>query len=718
MKWFVALLVGAVSLTASLAAWGQVNDRTVRRPQSVAPPRDEAIVSAIIGRADQLEEEGNVTEAERVLLDYVNSGESEKFPRVEHLALMRLSDLSAPRTYVERRIGRATERIDLAIRYGESALSIEVVAISQIPPHVRRSLREQLSEMYEARSLVSGREQDMRRAVDLLRQAIETAPERSPGDLQRYIRMNARITRLGVRLNDYGMVEQAMQRARPRVAAYHSRMLSFSRQGAQEGPLFANGAYARLKQGGAAQGLAALIEGQQAYVGVFPMDPEGSSLRAAYFVARRAYEDLHDANPESGDTLSRFVAMEDAEEQLLSYRLAHAKANASEWSSRIRSLLPSGGVLAVPLAGETSGAIIFVTRNHVWHVDAPNLNQPNIEEFIGWPVHLRGASGYLNQISQIYRSEERSLEPVALTLGRMLGADFWREITRLRASGAQALTWVPQGELSALPISMARPAHASTPLAEVLPVETVPVFAFLSAGSNQGATAPWALGIISDFASDLEGVSVEESLLSQGVWQGKLLQLDTTQPSASAFGSLEDLNVWHFAGHGKFDWQNTLRSGISLGSTKLRSLDILSEQRIGAFLVVLAACETGFPESTHDPYQGRSLPRDFLQAGARHVLASYWPVDDVSAALLVAKFYDELHESGRPAEALAKAQLWMRAATRLQIADYLDEKMANLPEEGIATVAAFAQRFADGELDQQPYKDPYHWAAFGIYSRH
>ena len=59
---------------------------------------------------------------------------------------------------------------------------------------------------------------------------------------------------------------------------------------------------------------------------------------------------------------------------------------------------------------------------------------------------------------------------------------------------------------------------------------------------------------------------------------------------------------------------------------------------LGTDLVVLSACESGLGSVT--PGQDIASTRQaFHIAGARHVLASLWPVDDAAAAFFMERFY-------------------------------------------------------------------------------
>jgi CHAT domain-containing protein len=81
---------------------------------------------------------------------------------------------------------------------------------------------------------------------------------------------------------------------------------------------------------------------------------------------------------------------------------------------------------------------------------------------------------------------------------------------------------------------------------------------------------------------------------------------------------------------------------------------------LAADLVVLSACQTGLGSGTladvpaGDDWVG--LTRAFLHAGASHVVATLWPVDDWATAALMEPFYQSYVAGADPARALATAQ--------------------------------------------------------------
>lgn len=127
---------------------------------------------------------------------------------------------------------------------------------------------------------------------------------------------------------------------------------------------------------------------------------------------------------------------------------------------------------------------------------------------------------------------------------------------------------------------------------------------------------------------------------------------------------MEKYDIVHFATHGTGDRGGASGSGLvlSLFDAQGRGVDgFLSARRIGASrlpaaLVVLGACDTATGRAVQD--EGTfGVAYAFLQAGARHVVATLWPVDDAAMPELMDRFYaDPRLAAEQPALALLQAQ--------------------------------------------------------------
>lgn len=114
----------------------------------------------------------------------------------------------------------------------------------------------------------------------------------------------------------------------------------------------------------------------------------------------------------------------------------------------------------------------------------------------------------------------------------------------------------------------------------------------------------------------------------------------------------------HLATHGILDAHHPLFSGLAMSDTLVTVSDIFS-WRLQAELVVLSACETaGGRLGEGDDLVG--LTRAFQYAGARCVLASLWPVSDLSTVDWMTSFHGALKTGVSRAEAARRACLETR----------------------------------------------------------
>jgi CHAT domain-containing protein len=83
--------------------------------------------------------------------------------------------------------------------------------------------------------------------------------------------------------------------------------------------------------------------------------------------------------------------------------------------------------------------------------------------------------------------------------------------------------------------------------------------------------------------------------------------------------------------------------------------------KLAADLVVLSSCDSALGKALES--EGIiGLPRGFLYAGARSVIASLWKVNDEATATLMSSLYTRLRRGESPGSALRGAQLEMIAS--------------------------------------------------------
>jgi CHAT domain-containing protein len=171
--------------------------------------------------------------------------------------------------------------------------------------------------------------------------------------------------------------------------------------------------------------------------------------------------------------------------------------------------------------------------------------------------------------------------------------------------------------------------------------------------------------------------------------------------------------------HGIYDLNDLFNSQFILhGGDRLRLRDILSLDLSKAWLVVLSACETAVSDFRDVVDEVQGLHTAFLMARAATVVASLWPVSDLSTALLMKRFHENLYRhSLNKAGALREAQIWLRDLSVSQARQLIIERQAQLsqvkPHQWLTKIdletVLDAQAAAHGG---KPFAHPYWWAAF------
>jgi CHAT domain-containing protein len=141
------------------------------------------------------------------------------------------------------------------------------------------------------------------------------------------------------------------------------------------------------------------------------------------------------------------------------------------------------------------------------------------------------------------------------------------------------------------------------------------------------------------------------------------------------------IDVLHFATHGLADLRRPLTSLLMLpakdaaGNPTYLTAGQVQEWRGDAELVYLSACETAVgPARFADGMPG--LQRAFLRAGARGVIATLWPVEDVYASQFASDFYRR-YTAGKPApRALAETQrAWLEPVAGVRASEQARRRM-------------------------------------------
>jgi len=158
--------------------------------------------------------------------------------------------------------------------------------------------------------------------------------------------------------------------------------------------------------------------------------------------------------------------------------------------------------------------------------------------------------------------------------------------------------------------------------------------------------------------------------------KARLIQKD--EATQAALANVRRVRILHLATHGYVDLRAPLKddglgsvdplllAGLSLsganrkGGAVLTAFDASLLDLEGSQLVVLSACKTA--GGSRQAGEGTiGLVRGFREAGARHVVASLWSIDDAATVEFMRLFYGQLLiRNQAPPEALRQAALEMR----------------------------------------------------------
>ncbi len=213
---------------------------------------------------------------------------------------------------------------------------------------------------------------------------------------------------------------------------------------------------------------------------------------------------------------------------------------------------------------------------------------------------------------------------------------------------------------------------------------------------------------------------------------------------AGVLEALEDCSIVHFACHGAQNLEEPDLSGLLLPGGDLLTLARLRatpHHGVTKRLAVLSCCETGIARQTVPADEFVGLLPTLLQAGFQGAIGTTWPVYDDAAMCLMDRFYrlflgNDGTEKCSPAEALARAQQWLRNVslgelvddglfTRKQALDLADSRFGGvrLRIQPAGEVSREPQTLRDvGEehgmtltseqLKLRPFSSPVDWAAF------
>lgn len=362
----------------------------------------------------------------------------------------------------------------------------------------------------------------------------------------------------------------------------------------------------------------------------------------------------------------------------------------------------------------------------------------------GWKLE-KEKSGFVYELSQgNINGLKLSLDNVLPVLGKKIIEPL---VSRLSELHVIKVGLIPCGKLSLLPFHAA-PVENSY-FGDLFEVHYLPSVRILLQSRNTQSSdvksEPKFLTIIDplhirnkqDAFPQLQFAALEGNAITALAQPSRVTELKSLEATREKVLNLLQENTHiHFACHGIFYPSDTMRSGLALAQeTWLQVTDILGRVQTPEFepllhsirLMVLSACQTSIAEFNVAPDESLSLASICLLSGVPSVVGTLWSVNDLSTALLMIKFYDFYLNgekrgsvtSTHPAEALRRAQQWLRNARNADVADLLAEYKTivnDAPTRGVySKVQEKFREHAIADPNVRPFEHPYYWAAFAFY---
>ena len=127
-------------------------------------------------------------------------------------------------------------------------------------------------------------------------------------------------------------------------------------------------------------------------------------------------------------------------------------------------------------------------------------------------------------------------------------------------------------------------------------------------------------------------------------------------------------------------------------------------------LVTLCGSETALTDFSRTTDEFIGFPSAFLYAGATNVVGSLWTLNDISAAFIMIKFYDNLSKGLPVVVALNQAQLWLKNVTAEELLKWADQFNCFSFKQQIE-MDNYLRGYKSAE---KPFTNPFYWAAFTV----
>jgi tetratricopeptide (TPR) repeat protein len=315
----------------------------------------------------------------------------------------------------------------------------------------------------------------------------------------------------------------------------------------------------------------------------------------------------------------------------------------------------SAAVIAYTVVGERLAA--FVTRGSLTRAVRLDADTRSVAELLeeldaelwqagvsaraaldGTHPFTRSANGLLRRIGAIL------IDPLAHLLPRVAGRGSWQV--------------VPHGLLHDVPFHGL--ITTDGPLVDQAAITICPNLSFTAPAGHRAGRGRRVLTIGLPTAG-IPGVADELAAFgASGLPTEVLIGAEATSQALATAAARAD--ILHLAGHGEFDRDHPRRSRLHLADGSITA-DEVARLDLQGMTVIVSACESGRAGYRAPTGAAIGLGRAFLAAGAHHVLASRWLLDDRVAAETTAALARALADGLPVSAALRRAQQEQRTTT-------------------------------------------------------
>jgi CHAT domain-containing protein/tetratricopeptide (TPR) repeat protein len=396
-------------------------------------------------------------------------------------------------------------------------------------------------------------------------------------------------------------------------------------------------------------------------------------------------------------------------------------ADSHENREGVDKWIPRGGALLFANFARDPGAVIVIAASGSKVVWLPGFGRSRLMELQRGGAEPAELGGWLKDY-YFRNSQPANWRSAIDSIGEALYKEIWAPVIdalpALDVREGAELVWFPQGGSGVFPMHAAWRSEGETRkwLLDAYAIRYAPSTRALAAVAKR-TSRPEKNVLVIDPLGDLVYARLEGAWVLQqtDAAQTQVLQGPAATKAAvlAAWGGASRI---HLATHAVFDLERPLESHLMMaGPEKLTINELLPHLASNApEMVVLSACETAMSRVATTPDEFLGFPAAFLHAGAATVIATLWPVDDKASALLMGKFYIERRSPDTSsAEALRRAQMWLRTVKARDVIKLLGE-LRDQPDPvgGLASQWRVQLRAADPE--QRPFAEPDFWAAFTV----